>query len=293
MTGPDMGALLAAAGIRPDPFTAAGYSSVSRLIGARRVSFVVNPSDTMADRWVRLPPGHARALHAFDPMTGDITVPATRRQSDGSLLVRLQLRPWSSLLLQTVDRATAPPHSYELVGTGIPLHDGWSLKFEEGGPFIPKWDFIGAPAFWQDLLPEPANAAYSGSGIYSLEWWVDVHQDAVWTLDLGRLSATAEVFLNGKSLGKAIGPSYHVRIPKGALRLKNRLEVVVSNRMANRIAHMDREGIPWKVFHNIDMAARRPENRKAGVFDASAWKPVPSGLLGPVVLIPHEGYRPR
>jgi hypothetical protein len=84
-----------------------------------------------------------------------------------------------------------------------------------------------------------------------------------------------------------------VRIPKGVLKMKNRLDVVVSNTMANRIAYMDREGIPWKVFHNIDMAARRPENRKGGVFDASAWKPVPSGLLGPVMLIPHEGYRPR
>lgn len=291
--GPDMGTLLAAAGISPDPFTTAGYRSVSRIIQGRRVRFVVNTSDTIADRWVRLPAGHARALHAFDPMTGNITVPATRREGDGSLLVRLQLRPGSSLLLQPVERATALPHTYEMVGAGIPLHDAWSLRFEDGGPFMPSWGFIGAPAYWQDLPNGPANASFSGTGIYSLDWWVDVHSDAAWTLDLGRLSATAEVFLNGKSLGKAIGPSYHVRIPKGVLRMRNRLEVAVSNRMANRIAYMDREGIPWKVFHNIDMAARRPENRKAGVFDASAWKPVPSGLQGPVMLIPHEGYRPR
>jgi hypothetical protein len=293
LTGPDMGALLAAAGIRPDPFTAAGYSSVSRTAGDRRVSFVVNASDTLADTWVRLPAGYAKALHAFDPMTGDITVPATRKQSDGSLRVRLQLRPRASLLLQTAESPAAPRHSYELPGGGREVHPTWSIRFEEPGPFLPESDFIGAPALWHDKGHGPANASYAGSAIYSTEWWVDIHHDAAWTLDLGEVHATAEVILNGKSLGKAIGPSYSVRIPKGVLKMKNRLDVVVSNTMANRIAYMDREGIPWKVFHNIDMAARRPENRKGGVFDASAWKPVPSGLLGPVMLIPHEGYRPR
>lgn len=291
--GTDIAVLLRSAGIRPDPYTTSGFRSVSRHIDGRRVSFVVNASDTIADRWIRLPPGYAKALHTFDPMSGDITVPATRRLKDGSLSVRLQLRPHASLILQPVESPAAPRHSYEIPGAGQPVHDAWSLRFEQVSPFLPQSEFIGAPAFWQDLGHGPANACYAGSGIYSTEWWVDVHHDAAWTLDLGRLSATAEVYLNGKSLGKAIGPSYYVRIPKGALRMKNRLEVVVSNLMANRIAYMDREGIPWKTFHNIDMAARRPENRKGGVFDASAWKPVPSGLLGPVMLIPHEGYRPH
>lgn len=287
----DVAVLLQAAGIRPDPFAAAGFQSVARTAEGRRVSFVVNASDTLADTWVRLPAGYAKALHAFDPMTGDITVPATRKMADGSLRVRLQLRPRASLLLQTAEGPAAPRHSYELAGGGRDVHPTWLIRFEEPGPFLPESDFIGAPALWHDKGHGPANASYAGSAIYSTEWWVDIHHDAAWTLDLGEVHATAEVILNGKSLGKAIGPSYSVRIPKGVLKMKNRLEVVVSNTMANRIAYMDREGIPWKVFHNIDMAARRPENRKGGVFDASAWKPVPSGLLGPVMLIPHEGYR--
>jgi len=54
--------------------------------------------------------------------------------------------------------------------------------------------------------------------------------------------------------------------------------------MANRIAYMDRNNIPWKIFYNTNMPARRRENVKNGLFDASAWKPLPSGLSGPVTL---------
>jgi hypothetical protein len=49
---------------------------------------------------------------------------------------------------------------------------------------------------------------------------------------------------------------------------------------------MDRNNIPWKIFYNTNMPARRRENAKNGLFDASGWKPLPSGLLGPVTLTP-------
>lgn len=42
----------------------------------------------------------------------------------------------------------------------------------------------------------------------------------------------------------------------------------------------------WKIFYNVNMSARKKENVKNGIFDASNWEPKPSGLLGPVMLIP-------
>ncbi len=56
--------------------------------------------------------------------------------------------------------------------------------------------------------------------------------------------------------------------------------------MANRIAYLDRNNVPWKKFYNINFAARLKENTKNGIFDASAWAPRESGLLGPVTLTP-------
>jgi hypothetical protein len=59
--------------------------------------------------------------------------------------------------------------------------------------------------------------------------------------------------------------------------------------MANRIAYLDRNNIEWKKFYNINFPARLDENRNdQGLFDASGWEPAPSGLVGPVSLIPQE-----
>ena len=57
--------------------------------------------------------------------------------------------------------------------------------------------------------------------------------------------------------------------------------------MANRIADLDRRGVVWKKFYNINFPSRLPENRGAdGLFTAAAWPPLDSGLVGPVTLIP-------
>jgi hypothetical protein len=47
---------------------------------------------------------------------------------------------------------------------------------------------------------------------------------------------------------------------------------------------MDRNKIEWKKFYNVNMAARLKENNKNGIFDASAWLPRESGLIGPVTI---------
>jgi hypothetical protein len=61
----------------------------------------------------------------------------------------------------------------------------------------------------------------------------------------------------------------------------------VTNLAANRIADLDRRGVAWKKFYNVNMPSRLPENRGPdGLFTAAQWRPLPSGLLGPVALTP-------
>ena len=71
---------------------------------------------------------------------------------------------------------------------------------------------------------------------------------------------------------------------------KNKLEITVANLMANRIAWMDRNDKPWKIFYNTNMPARKKENVKNGLFYAGEWAPQPSGLLGPVTLTPLKQF---
>ena len=63
----------------------------------------------------------------------------------------------------------------------------------------------------------------------------------------------------------------------------NRLEIEVAGLMANRIIYMDRNQIPWRIFHEINFV-----NIAYEPFDASGWEFERSGLAGPVRLIPVE-----
>ena len=82
-------------------------------------------------------------------------------------------------------------------------------------------------------------------------------------------------------------------VPPDRLRASNLLEVTVTNLMANRIAALERSGVPWKTFYNVNFPSRLPENRGPdGLFTAAKWEPLDSGLLGPVVIIPLRTTRP-
>ena len=71
------------------------------------------------------------------------------------------------------------------------------------------------------------------------------------------------------------------------LQRNNELEIRVSNLMANRMADLDKRGVNYKKFYNINFAARKRENTGPdGIFTAANWKPADSGLIGPVTLTP-------
>jgi hypothetical protein len=62
--------------------------------------------------------------------------------------------------------------------------------------------------------------------------------------------------------------------PKG-----NVLEIKVTSVAANHIRDLDRRGVPWKKFHDINFV-----NLNYQPFDAADWPLTDSGLLGPVTL---------
>ena len=68
---------------------------------------------------------------------------------------------------------------------------------------------------------------------------------------------------------------------------ENELEVEVTNLAANRIADLDRRGVVWKKFYEINFV-----NINYRKFDASGWPAMDSGLLGPVRLIPQAVLEP-
>jgi len=265
-----------------------GLAFVRRTSDAGPFYFLVNRNPHPIDAWI--PFTHARPHAArFDPMTGTIARAAVRDQQ-----VYLQLAPGASALIQFLDTpADAPPVSYTRpTAAPIPLTGEWSLTFERGGPSLPPPARLASPASWTGLLNDETNS-FSGTARYTLAFDAPIATSEFWQLDLGEVRESARVVLNGRELATLIQPPFRLVLPADALRPHNTLEILVTNLAANRIADLDRRGVPWKIFYNANMPARLPANRGPdGLFTAAHWSPRPSGLLGPVTLTPLESFTP-
>ena len=160
------------------------------------------------------------------------------------------------------------------------LRGPWRVQFLKGEPFLPKNYTTETLQSWTNST-DTATQSFSGKARYTLNFNVDKNDigKSGW-LDLGDVRESAEVFLNGKSLGIAWCLPMRVPISKELLKATNKLEIDVINLSANRIRYIDRKGENWKKFYDINMVDIRYKP-----FDASNWQVIESGLLGPVRLI--------
>jgi hypothetical protein len=251
--------------------------------------FVVNRTDRAIDAWVPFAATGAQPV-IYDPMTGAIGTAATRDRR-----VYLQLEPAASCIVRFDTAATASPWPYwQPADTPRPLAGEWSLTFTNGGPTLPPARKLTELTSWTELGGADLKA-FSGTAAYTLTFAVPHPSTlpAAWQLDLGRVCDSAQVSLNGRDLGTLLQPPWRIVIPADALRAENTLEIAVTNLAANRIADLDRRGVPWKIFYNANMPARFRENSGPDhQFTAAHWKPRHSGLLGPVTLTPLKILNP-
>jgi hypothetical protein len=160
----------------------------------------------------------------------------------------------------------------------LPLTGPWRLTFDDGETV----DLSGLKS-WTDL---PDRRNYSGWATYETDIELkDPGKDVEWVLDLGEVRETAEATLNGVPIGIAW---------KGLRRLKcgdvlkagvNRLKVEVANLWINKVGSLpprdlsalaETYGVRWST--------------------ASTNLPplvLPSGLLGPVMLVPSRHWTER
>jgi hypothetical protein len=203
--------------------------------------------------------------------------------------VRVQLQPFESVVVRTFNtKKTGTKYPYiKTKGKLIPIKGTWTVKFVAGGPTLPRTYTTTAPTSWTEQDGD-AYKFFSGTATYSISFDKPSNTSAPagYLLQLAKVNETAEVILNGKKIATLIGPNFSVLIPAADIKPTNTLQITVANLMANRIIYMDKNNIPWKKFYNINMSAKSRSNIKNGVFDASGWEPLPSGLTGPVTLTP-------
>ena len=112
-------------------------------------------------------------------------------------------------------------------------------------------------------------------------------------LDLGEVigNESVRVTVNGTFLGTLIMPPYRIEVPQGVLKgpkvEDNEIALDVCERAANRIREMDRKGVKWKTFSDINMV-----DIHYHPFDASKWPVMPHGVKGPIRIYRGEPPEP-
>ena len=294
LIGSDVVALLSNAGVKPEKLSGTGLEFVRRSSPQAVTYFLVNRTAHPVDGWIALRTV-GRSVALFDPMSGKSGIAASRPAATGGTEVYLQLPPGASMVVQ-VNRGVAEGAAWTYTvpsGTPLPLSGEWKLEFTAGGPELPAPIQLAAIKSWTELGGE-ALKAFSGTARYSIQFAKPAGDADAWQLDLGSVADSARVKLNGREIATLINAPWCVSIPAADLRAQNSLEVDVTNLATNRVAHLDRRGVSWKKFYNVNMPARRGENRDAnGLFTAAKWEPRPSGLLGPVTLTSLSNLDPK
>jgi len=276
--------LLRTADIKKEKMVDQGLQFVRKKNENGSVYFITNRTDKPFHDWISVPKKSWFGL--FDPMTGESGKASFRTDNEGASSVLLDLQPYQSIILQSYEKKETgrPFYYFDRSNIPLPVRGQWTIEFLNGGPVIPAKRTTDQLVSWTEMSDDLKN--FSGAARYTINFDKPADKSVWWLLDLGKVNESAEVILNGKNIATLIGPTFQCVISVSDFQQTNKLEIIVANLMANRIAYMDRNNIPWKIFYNTNMPARKRENIKNGLFDASAWKPLASGLMGPVTLTP-------
>lgn len=235
----------------------------------------------------------------YNPMNGDVS--KAEVNSQGRLL--LQLKSGESIIVRTFDQlddyekflADNPkihPHKYynalEMRATVL---KGWTLTFRESAPKkIEKTFKMDLPTDWTRLGDADLQTTMA-TGVYTTTLELNSHffnqknpyaeGAAAFLLDLGDVRETARLTINGRQVAHLFSVPYRVDVTDYLKNGTNTIEIEVCNLPANRIAQLDRQGVQWRHFKEINVVDL---NYKKTLY--SEWEVVPSGLCSEVRLIP-------
>ncbi|WP_207422286.1 glycosyl hydrolase [Desertivirga brevis] len=290
----DLDKALKAASVQPESMVHQGLQFIRRKNNGAYYYFILNSGNKEINEWV--PVGTSAASVAmFNPMTEKSGYAAIRRSSGNTTEVYLQLAKGESCILETSESpVNGAPYTYrEVQGTAIPINGEWTVNFITGGPTIPKESKTKTLASWTTFTSEGVKD-FSGTAKYSTHFKRPTTPSSNLLLDLGKVEESARVVVNGQELATLLGPAYQVEIPANLMKKKNKLEIFITNSMANRVIYLDRNKVNWKKFYNTNMPPRRRENAgKDGLFTAANWEPLQSGLIGPVTITPLTTINPK
>ena len=282
---PDYVSALGSCNARPEPMRSRqGLQCIRRSNNDGYHYFVSNLQGKDIDDWVELGVQAAEVV-CYDPMVGKIGKAKVKHEG-GKTSVLLQLASGQSIILRTF-HTPSTGHFRDWTYTepndtkAINLNTGWTLTFTASAPQVTDTILhIGHPQPWT-ALGDPMMNITMATGRYTTTFdLLDTTADE-WILDLGDVRESARVYINGQEVATLFAVPFRTFIGQYLKAGINTIEVEVSNLPANRIAWLDRQGVVWRKFEEINVVDL---NYKKDNY--ANWDIVPSGLNSPVRLIP-------
>ena len=280
ITGSDYAQTLAATGVANEMMKSQyGLQYIRRTNAEGHHYFISSLQPKGVDGWIDLAVPVKSAL-IFDPMTGKVGKAEVNGKS-----VRLQLASGESVILKVFADKEVEADAWAYYApqpVSLSIDGGWTLSFPESEPAISGIYNIGTLGSWteQDI---PNATVNMGAGLYRVEFDLPAMTASEWQLDLGDVRESARIRINGQEVATLFAVPFRTLVGRYLKPGKNVLEVEVTNLPANRIAEYDRQGIKWRKFKDINVVGI---NYKKGGY--GQWHTMPSGLLGPVKLLPMD-----
>jgi len=274
---------LTAVNIQGEELVKTGLKFIRRDMNGAKYYYLVNHTDKAVDTRIPLN-GKYASVTIMDPQSGRYGLASTTAAA-GKTNVRLQLQSGEAIILLAGLQAKTGVSAWKYLDkqTGeIALANPWNLTFTQGGPKLPSPKKLDKLISWTDLGDTTA-VSFSGTGVYTSSFILPTKPPGEWVLDLGQVDESARVWINGKDAGILWSIPFKTRVGSLLKAGTNTIKIEVDNLMANRIRYMDQHKIEWRKYHEINFV-----NIDYKPFDASNWKPMPSGLLGPVKLVQYK-----
>ena len=306
-----------------------GLTFIHRKAGELDIYFVTNlqpkPSRTAARFRVA-----GKRPECWDPMTGRIAPILHYRPANAGVEVPLDLPPWGSTFvvfrpgadairvsrtnLRDVRNVTPAAVTGSAAGNGsifvevahngrlqtaegqvsgmpdaFTLTGAWKIVLE--GKHFPRVERTAVGLFnWSE---DAATRHFSGTASYQLDFELApayIREGLELALDLGAVGVVAEVSLNGQDLGVCWMQPYRIDITGAARRGQNRLQVLVTNTLANYVAGLrSAPEVPADlVSHYGAQTDVYPDGARIARIEMARRNLPASGLMGPVRIVPEQ-----
>jgi len=266
-----------------EPLVDEGLKFIRRKSGADSYYYIVNHTAKTVDKFIQLL-NTARDYYIMDPLSREVGIAESKRENEKQY-VRIQLNPGESWIIKAAQQQETKRALWTYLdhpSKNIPLRGTWEVSFKEGGPQLPKTNTISTLQPWTTFT-DSATRSFAGSAIYKLSFNLPEIKAKEVLLQLDRVYESAKVRINGQEAGIIWSIPYRLRVKDLLKKGNNVIEIEVANLMANRIRDMDRKGLVWRAYHEINFV-----NINYEPFDAANWKISPSGLAGEAALIPYN-----